>query len=108
MESMENINKDKPNINRATCILFYLSKKFDIEMEYLYKLYKRYGNDTFYIFYMLSGKSISIPKVEKLANIFSSANNIHAKLTGDPYKKIVNKKDLKIYKELQELSLNSK
>ena len=108
MEYMETTTQTTLNIpiNRSTCILFYLSKHFNIDISYLYQFYKKYKEDTFYIFFMLSGKKVTIPKADRLMNLFTSADEIYTKITRNPDKVIAKQKDLDIYKELIDLLNN--
>ena len=102
MEYMEATDKTTLNIpiNRSTCILFYLSKHFNIDISYLYQFYKKYKEDTFYIFFMLSGKKLTIPKADRLMNLFTSADDIYTKITRNPEKAITKQKDIDIYNEI--------
>lgn len=90
----------KVPVNRTTCVLFYLSKVFNIDISYLYFLHKKYGEDIFYFFFMLSGKKISIPKEDRFLLLFKSADEIYDKITKNPDKVINKAKDLEIYTKL--------
>lgn len=99
METVKSTTLNIP-INRSTCVLFYLSKSLNIDISYLYQFYKKYKEDTFYIFFMLSGKKISIPKSDRLLKLFTNADDIYTKLTRNPDKVITKQKDLEIYKAM--------
>jgi hypothetical protein len=87
-------------VNRTTCILFYLSKTLNIDISYLYFLYKKFGDDMFYFFFMLAGKKMTLPKDEKLATYIKNADIIYDKITKHPDKPITKVKDLEIYQSL--------
>lgn len=101
MERLEKINTVLSiPINRTTCILFYLSRVLNLDLSYLYFLYKKFGEDMFYFFFMLAGKKMSIPKEDRLVNHFKNAEAIYTKITKNPDKVIDKAKDLEIYHEL--------
>lgn len=93
-------------VNRTTCVLFYFSRAFNLDFSYLYFLYKKFGEDVFYFFYMLSGKKISIPKEEKFIAMFQSADSVFEKITKNPDKTLTKALDLEVYSQLVD-SLNN-
>lgn len=101
MEHLENDNTTLSiPINRTTCILFYLSRVLNLDLPYLYFLYKKFGEDMFYFFFMMSGKKMSIPREDRLVNHFKNADIIYEKITKNPNKVIDKPRDLDIYHEL--------
>ena len=93
-------------VNRLTCILFYLGKILNIDMSHLFYIYKKFSSntnsaeDTLYMFFMLAGKKISIPKVDRLVIYINNADSIYDKITKNPDRVITKIKDLEIYREL--------
>lgn len=102
MDNQENTDETilKIPINRTTCILFYLSKTLNINSSYLYFLYKKFGEDMFYFFFMMAGKKLTIPKEDKFVSLFKSSDDIFDKITKNPDKVITKVKDLEVYQAL--------
>ena len=104
MENSETVDGKTLSIpvNRETCTLFYFAKVLNIDLPYLYFMYKKYGNDIFYFFYMMMGKKISVPKEDRFLLLFRNADELYHKITADPDFEITRIKDLEIYAQLKD------
>jgi hypothetical protein len=108
MEHLEAVENSVINVsfNRTTNLLFYIAKSLKMDMAILYFLYKKYGEDVLYFFFMLCGNKISIPKEDRFLLLIKNADDIFDKVTKNPGREINKVKDKEIYDDLIS-SLNS-
>ena len=57
------------DVDNQVLFLIYLSHTYRIDLEMLILLYNRIGEDIFFIFYLLAGKSLIMPKPTKMIKI---------------------------------------
>lgn len=61
------------DVNEDTTTLIYLADVYKIDLAALLFLYEKYGKDTFFFFYLFSGKTVAFPKASKLQRIVVAA-----------------------------------
>ena len=107
---MESLVENRKNlsipVNRITCILFYLGVVLNIDMAHLFYLYKKFSSgevesrDVLYVFFMFSGRKLTVPKPERLTLYIQGADFIYTKITKNPNLELTKVKDIEIYNRL--------
>lgn len=64
-------------LNKDIVLLFCISKIYKLDMIILMMLYEKYEKDLIYIFYLFSGKKITLPTATKLQALMFSSENIY-------------------------------
>lgn len=85
--------------NENIFALVYLSELCSMDLLTLLMLYNKYGEDLFFIFFLLSGKKVAIPKITKLARIKAFAKE----LIDNPNPEIKSKQEQAAYDTIKKL-----
>lgn len=81
----------------------YLADTLMVDRVTMLLLYHKYGKDLFYIIYMLSGKKLSVPQMNRLESIFKSSSLIYSNLKYDRGLVLENKRDENLYSSLKRI-----
>lgn len=66
------------DLNTDVLLLVYLAQAYRMDLESLILLYDRIGKDIFYVFFLLSGKSVIMPKHTKFVKIRNFVDNVYS------------------------------
>lgn len=70
--------------NANVYALVCLAEIYGLDLLTLLLLYNKYGEDVFYIFFLLGGKKVALPRVNKLARIKDFSRQIEADKNPEP------------------------
>ena len=90
-------------LNEEVISVIYLADVLSIDRVTLLLLYQKYGRDLFYLVYMLSGKKVSVPQMNRLESIFKSSKDVYKSIQRDEISFLENKRDLQLSLSLKSL-----